>query len=261
MISKYLRVYKEYINHAFAEALSYRAHFVLLIIMDLLFYASLMFSVDFIFDHIDQLGPWRRDEFLFFIAFMLAVDHIHMSLISESFWTLSTDIRTGALDFILLRPMGSIFQIFFRHIRAASFFNLFAPWSLLFYFGTKIDLSIQAWISLPFLVLMSLALLVSIEIVISMSMFWTVESFGINFLRMQLQQLARWPDFIYRFYARKFFTLALPVLLVGSAPVKFLIDFKKWPWLVSMIVATLSCWVVLYYLWKLALKSYESASS
>ena len=91
MIKKYTSVYREYINHAFAEALSYRAHFVLLIIMDLLFYASLIFSVDFIFDHIDHLGPWERSEFLFFISFMLAIDHIHMTLVSESFWTLYRD--------------------------------------------------------------------------------------------------------------------------------------------------------------------------
>ena len=156
--------------------------------------------------------------------------------------------------------MGSLFQIFFRHIKA-SVFNIFAPWSLLIYYGIELDLSLYAWVCLPFLVLLSLTLLVSIEMIISMSMFWTVESFGINFLRMQLQQLARWPDFIYRFYARKIFTILLPVLLVGSAPVKFLLDIHSWPWLLWSLGAIGGSWLILAFLWRIALRSYESASS
>ena len=97
-------------------------------------------------------------------------------------------------------------------------------WGLLYYYGSKAGVTPLGWISLPFLMILSLTLFVLIEFILSTSMFWVVEGFGINFLRMQFQQLARWPDFIYSYYPKKLLSIFIPVLLVGSNPVKFLID-------------------------------------
>ena len=117
------------------------------------------------------------------------------------------------------------------------------------------------WLMIPLLVVLALTLLVSIEILISMSMFWTIESFGINFLRMQLQQLSRWPDFIFKNMARKVFTYLVPVLLVGSVPVKVLLGEQPLTLLLSMVAATLVFWPLIYFFWRLGLRKYESASS
>jgi ABC-2 type transport system permease protein len=259
---RYWGVYREFLANAFAEASSYRLHFVLLIIMDQLFYFSSLGSVSFIFDHVDAIGPWGRDEFMFFTAFMLAVDHLHMTFISESFWNFSFDLRTGRLDFVLLRPLNTIFSIFFRYIRPATMINFVTPWAFLIHFGSAVDLGVGQWVSLPFLVVASLVFLVSVEILISMLMFWTVEAFGINFLRMQLQNISRWPDFVYRGVARRFFTLVIPVLLVGSAPVKAILNPEEdASGLLWMLLGLLLIWVAIRFVWKLGLKSYESASS
>jgi ABC-2 type transport system permease protein len=259
---RYWGVYREFLANAFAEASSYRLHFVLLIIMDQLFYFSSLGSVSFIFDHVNVIGPWGRDEFMFFTAFMLAVDHLHMTFISESFWNFSFDLRTGRLDFVLLRPLNTLFSIFFRYIRPATMINFITPWAFLIHFGSAVNLGVGQWVSLPFLVVASLMFLVSVEILISMLMFWTVEAFGINFLRMQLQNIARWPDFVYRGAARRFFTLVIPVLLVGSTPVKALLNpGEEAGGLLWMLLGLILIWAAIRFVWKLGLKSYESASS
>jgi len=259
---RYLGVYREFLANAFAEASSYRLHFVLLIIMDQLFYLSSLGSVSFIFDHVEAIGPWGRNEFMFFTAFMLAVDHLHMTFISESFWNFSFDLRTGRLDFVLLRPLNTLFSIFFRYIRPATMINFVTPWAFLIHFGSAVELGVWQWVSVPFLVVFSLIFLVSVEILISMLMFWTVEAFGINFLRMQLQNISRWPDFVYRGVARRFFTLVVPVLLVGSTPVKALLDpAEQAAGLGWMLLMLLVLWAAIRLVWRLGLKSYESASS
>lgn len=258
---KYLRVYREFINTSFAEATSFRVSFFLLIIMDLFFYCVTLSSVYFIFDHVPNIGPWQRDTFLFFIAFLLVVDQLHMSLISEGFWEFSDQIRTGKLDFILLKPIGSIFNVFFRHIRPASFVNFIPVWSVMIWFGLRLDLAWYSWLLLPLLVIFSLTLLVSFEILVSMLMFMTVESFGINFLRMEFQKLSRWPDFVYRFYTRKFFTFVVPILLIGSAPVRFLLELRDWHLLGYMGAATVVLWAAIRHAWQFGLRHYESASS
>jgi ABC-2 type transport system permease protein len=261
VLKKYLGIYTEFIATSIAEATTYRVQFVMLIFMDLFFYASSYFSVDFIFAHVDTLGAWHRDHFLFFVAFVLVVDHIHMTFISENFWNFAYEIRTGKLDFILLKPANTIFVMFFRLIRAASFCNIFVPWALLIYHGTRIELTPLAWVAVPIGVILALSLQVCLEIIISMAMFWTIESYGINFLRMQLQQLSRWPDFIYRTTARRVFTIFVPLLLIGSAPVRYLIDQSDNHLIMLLLLSLPITWLMIAYLWRLGLKHYESASS
>lgn len=259
-LRRYAAIYREFVNNCFAAALTYRLHFILLIVMDLIFYLSILGSVDFLFQHLDKIGPWGRTEFMFFMSFMIAVEHLHMTFISENFWEFSYDIRTGRLDFILLKPVGALFIIFFRSMRPGTLLNGFFPWAYLIYFGRELGLHAWQWLALPPLVLLALAMLTSIEILISMSMFWIVESMGVNFFRMQLQQVARWPDFVYHYFAQKFFSYVVPVLLVGSAPVSFLIT-GDWLGIVKMLGLMGICWVLIGVFWRKGLASYESASS
>jgi ABC-2 type transport system permease protein len=66
--------------------------------MDLFFYFSSFATVSFIFDHVETIGPWQRPQLMFFIAYMLTLDQLHMTLISESFWVFSRELKTGVLD-------------------------------------------------------------------------------------------------------------------------------------------------------------------
>ena len=261
MPGHYFRVYMDFIRTSWAEALTYRAHFILLIIMDLLFYATALAGVAVIYEHLETIGPWNKNQFMFFVAFMLAVDHIHMTLVSENYWNFAFELRQGTFDFHLIRPIGSLFPVFFRLIRPASFFNIMVPWGVLIWYGLEIQLSPLAWVLLPFMVLLAFALLTSLEILIIMGVFITVESYGLNFLRIQLQQMARWPDFVFRFYARKVFTLLVPVLLIGSVPVRFLLNPLQPEVLLPLVVALAVIVVLIRFCWRLGLRTYESASS
>ncbi len=260
-ILHYLRVYREFVNTSFSEAMTYRLHFMLLILMDLAFYAATLGSVSFIYDQVETIGLWKREEFLFFVSFVLAIDHLHMTFVSPNFWQFSFDLRTGKLDFVLLRPIGAIFSIFFRTVRPASLVNIVVPWGCMIHYGMEAGLPSWGWVALPALVLAGLCLYVSLEILLSMSMFWFVESMGINFVRIQFQRIARWPDFVYGYYGRKLFTFVFPVLLVGSAPVRFLFDpTDYWP-LVGLAAAVGATWLLTGVFFRLGLRAYESASS
>lgn len=257
---KYLRVYKEFIKLSFSEATTYRAHFILLIFMDLSFYASTLLTADFLFEHVQTIGVWGEADFFLFLCFILAVDHLHMTFVSENFWVLSRQIRTGELDYVLLRPVGLLFNVLLKHIRPASMINFVITWPLLIYACLEAQISCYFYPLLPMLLLLALSLLVAIEVIIVSFMFYTVESFGINFLRIQLQRVSRWPDFVYHHLFQKVFTLVLPVLLIASAPSHFLIS-GDWTHFGVLLLANLLTWLVAIKVFAYALKSYESASS
>ncbi|EQC45633.1 ABC transporter permease [Bacteriovorax sp. Seq25_V] len=260
-INHYLQVYGKFASTSISEATSFRTSFILMIFMDVFFNLSSLFTISIIYDHVSLVGNWNKDQLLFFTCFMLVVDCFHMLFLSHGFWRFSDDLKTGNLDYTLLRPVSSIFTVFFRHFKPSSIPDLFLTVGLLIYFGIKVGLEIWQWIAIPFLVLISFTLLALIEFIISCAMFWLVEGLGVNFLRMQLQSMSRMPDFIYNPFMKRVLTFCIPILLVGSGPVQFLFDASKWDYVAYMIAAIILCYYFLIYLWNKGLNFYDSASS
>ncbi len=257
----YFQVYFQFISTSYSVSTSFRTSFVLLILMDLFFYLSSIATVEMIFGHVNVIGGWSRPEFLFFIAYMLTIDQLHMVFVSENFWELSEKIRTGQMDYILLKPLHSIFTSFFRNVRISSMLNAPVVWGLLIYYGSQCHLTWLTWATLPFTIILSFLVLILSEFIISTFMFWIVAGVGINFLRMQMQSLSRWPDYIYGPFSRRIMTLFIPILLIGTPSVTYLLDNSKWTKLIPVIIAIFILRAVLMKMWKIALTQYNSASS
>lgn len=257
----YWEIYKEFFRTSFAQATSFRVNFVLLFLMDNISYLIAIGGVSFIFQHVSTLGSWNKDQLLFFISFMLVMDNLHMTLISENFWIFGDDLKQGKLDFVFLKPIHPIFIIFFASVRAGSFFSFPLAWGLLIYHGLALDLSFFQWSLVPVFIILGLTLQIVIEIIISTSMFWLIDGMGVNFLRMQFQQLARWPDFVFKKMFRRIFTFFIPILLIGSAPVNMLFGNDLLFYIPMYGLALSILFFVMLRLWKFAEKHYESASS
>ena len=259
MMKKYLLIYKEFFKTSLSEALSFRFNFILQLFMNICFIGSFFFNSIFIFHHVDLIGFWNKEEFLFFLSFVLFLNQIHSFLIAVNYWSFSDDIQIGNFDFTLLKPISSLFITFFNRLTIPSFSTVLVSLYLLIYFGLQLNLSVAVWLSLPFCCFLSIALLCGIEIIISLLNFFTIEGGGINQIRLQAQQISRWPDFIYQKQLRFFL---IPVLATTSIPVRWILDTSYWSWLLIMILATFTLWfLIIFWLWPKGLKFYESASS
>ena len=242
-----------------SEDLSFRENFVLQSLMNSCFIGVYFFTSIFIFNHVEQIGLWNKDQFLFFLSFALFIDQLHYFIFAFNFWIFSDDVRLGAFDFTLLKPVSSLFITYFKRLSTPGVFTILITFSMLVYFGIKLDLSLWMWLSLPFCAVLSLSLLLAIEVLISLFNFFTIEGIGINQARLQVQQIYRWPDFIYRGSVRLFL---FPFLAITSIPVRYLLDFSYWTWLAFLALAVCLFWyIIIFFIWPKALNFYESASS
>lgn len=260
-IKHYISVYQGFLQTSLSEATSFRLNFFLFIIMDIIFYFSSVMSVHIIYQHIENIGVWSLTEFMFFLSFSLLIDQIHMAFIAENFWYFSDDIRMGNLDFFIIKPISTIFSVFFRHIRPASTINIIFATAYYIYCAKQVGLSNGMILISPLFLMLALILMVSLEILLSCCMFFMVESMGINFLRMQFQKLSRWPDFVYGYMSQKVFTFAIPILLITNAPIKFLLDPSKIEPIALMILAVIVTIYLIRIGWSYGLRAYESVSS
>ena len=260
-LKKYWSVYKDFFSTSYSVTTSFRTSFVLIVLLDVFFYLSVIYSIELMFNHIDFIAGWNKNQFLFFVSYVLALDQFHMVFVSPNFWDLSEKIRTGNFDFTLVRPLHSLFNSFFRQVRVSSFVNFPMVVYFLYQYGTGAQLSLISWLLLPFMLVLSFTLLVILEFIISCLMFWTTEGNGINFLRMQLQTLARWPEYLFNPAIRLTFTLFLPFLVIGTTPVEILINPDKWYLVFRILSLIILFWFILLWLWNKALIKYNSASS
>ena len=257
-ITKYLSLYKEFFKTSLSEELSFRVNFTLQSLMNISFIGVYFFTSVFIFNHVERIGLWNEKEFLFFLSFVFAVDQTHYLMFSLNFWQFSSDILFGELDFHLLKPVPSLFIVFLRRLAIPGFFTIFLTYSMVIYFGIQVNLSPIAWLSLPFCLFLSLSLLLGIEVIISLLNFFTVEGMGVNQIRLQVQHLCRWPDFIYKNPGRLWL---LPFLAITSVPVHWIFDLTYWIWLVIMFLGVILLWSFIFFLWPKALRFYISPSS
>jgi len=257
-ISKYLSLYKEFFKTILSEELSFRANFIFQSFMNVSFISAFFFTSIFIFDHIEHIGLWNKEEFLLFLSFVFAVDQTHYFLFSMNFWEFSEEIRLGRLDFHLLKPPHSLFIILLRNIAVPGIFTMLLTYSMVAYFGIQVHLSLWAWLSLPFCLVLSLSLLLGIEVLVSLLNFFTIEGIGINQIRLQIQQLCQWPDFIYKNPIRLWL---FPFLAITSVPIRWVLNISYWNWLTVMCIGSILLWSLIFFLWPKALHFYESPSS
>lgn len=257
-MKKYLKIHREFLRTSFNRQLSFRMNFSLQTLMGFFFLVTSFLAASFIFDHVENIGLWEREEFFLFLSFVLALDQTYTLLFAPNFWNFAEQIRIGELDFQLLKPAHSLFVIFTRVLGTPALITAFISYSLLIYFGFKVNIAWFQWLLLPFLLSLGLALLLALEIFISLLNFFTVEGSGVNFIRLRFQDLQSWPDFIYKNPTRKWL---FPFLAVTSVPGRFLMDFSYWNWLLFMLGGTIFLWALLLLLWPRALRLYKSPSS
>lgn len=260
-IRPYLGVLYQVMLNSAAKFLSFRLSVVFNLVVELAAFFSMLLSVHFILAQVGQIGPWGRTEFMLFVFWYQTIVCLHGSLIGPNFWNFSTEVRTGNLDFRLLRPLGGLFDVLTAISRPGALVMLPVYIGFLVHYLIVLKVPLLVCLLVPVLILLSFALVALLETCIALSMLWTKGGDGINFIRMQGQQLQRWPDFMYPGGIRWFFTRVIPTLTAVSFPVRFVIDRSEWPGVIYVLGATVVMWFVVGVVWRAGLRRYESASS
>jgi ABC-2 type transport system permease protein len=260
-IRPYIAVLHQQFLNSFAKMMAFRVSMIIAASVEISVFLTFYLTANFLFNHIDTIGTWRRPEFMFFTFWYLMVMSTHNAFLAPNFWNFSMEIRTGNLDFRLLRPLGSLFDVFTAIQRPTSIMMLPIHIGFLIYYGAQAHLTGLSWTLLLPLLLLSFSLVALVEMAIAMTVFWTKGGEGLNFIRMQSQQFQRWPDFMFPDGIRRFFSSVIPILIALSFPVRFALNNTEWRGVLATALASIIFWFVVRLMWREGLKRYESASS
>lgn len=235
-----------------------------------------------IFQHTTSIGAasgWGRSEFFIFMGTTWIINSIVQAFFMPNSEEFSELIRTGGLDFALLKPIDTQFLISLRKVHWSSLVNLVVG-------AVLIGLSLreiwarpeQGWIFqpivlvlYPFYIACGVAVLYSLMICLAATSVWLGRNQTLYDFWFYITNFSRYPMEI---YARGWglplyflFTFVIPVLVVVNIPARLLAQPLQpradweWPLAGFTVLATLLSLLASRWVFKRSLLAYRSASS
>ena len=278
----YLGVFITFARNSLVRDMTFRSNFLLdcvssvsWLLMNLGFYLI-------VFQHVKSIGVgtgWGKNEFYVFLATTWLINSIVQTFLMPNAQEFSELIRTGGLDFALLKPIDTQFLISFRKVEWSSLSNFVLGLIILGYAMVQLSYrSEPAWTIGPGILLLYFAfilcgvvLLYSLMICLAATSIWLGRNQSLYDFWFYITNFSRYPMEIYQsgwglplWYA---FTFVIPILVVVNVPSRLLaqplVPQQTWEWGLAAfaIVATIASVFVSRWVFQKALKSYTSASS
>jgi ABC-2 type transport system permease protein len=231
-----------------------------------------------IFEYTDQIGAdgagggaWDKHQFFVFIATSMFINSMVQLLFMTNADEFSELIRTGGLDFALLKPIDTQFLISLRRIEWASLANFVVAAVLMAYALPRVEgfqLTIWQLMLYPVYLLGGIGILYSLMIVLAAASVWLGRNTSIYDFWFYITNFSRYPMEIYHGpvgdWLRRVFTFALPILIVVNVPARLLAKplRPEYAYLALFaVVATVMSLLASRWVFQRALLSYRSASS
>jgi len=273
---RYLRVLATFARNSLIRDMTFRANFLMetatslgWLTMNLTFYVV-------VFHYTPMLGAgtgWGKHEFFIFLATTYLINGLVQLLFMTNADEFSEMIRTGSLDFVLLKPIDTQFLVSFQRIEWSSLTNVvFAVVLAAYAFGRLGYVPSPVSCGLYVLyVACGVAIYYSLMISLASASVWLGRNQALYDFWFYLSNFARYPQEIFQGRLgsplRWLFTFLVPVLVVVNVPARFLVrplaPQSTGDWLLPLFTlgACAAGLCLSRWLFNRALVGYRSASS
>jgi ABC-2 type transport system permease protein len=264
---RYLRILTCCWKNCLMRELGFRAHFLVKAASELLWVGAMLLFVQVIFTSTRQISGWTAEQYLFLMGTHMIITSVAEALFYGNCWRLSHLVRTGDLDFLLLRPVNPQFLISFERIDLSALANVPVGIGLCLYGTAGMDPPVSGVQIAAFGVLLvaGVAILYSLVFMFAISSVWLIRQTGLEHLWFYTVSLSRYPSEIYRHFLGGvfFFTLVfvIPVLLVANVPARTVVRALQPGWSAYMLIMGVVLVCLSHVAMNTALKWYRSASS
>lgn len=270
--SHYFRVFWTFLRNSLIRELSMRGNFWIQLVTEGIWFVSQLFLFHVIFAKVPEINTWSRYEFFAFMATSMIINTLTEALFLPNCAHLSEAIRTGNLDFVLLKPIDTQFLVSFEKIDLAAFSQLSFSLTLLGYALWNLGRPIGVVEVAMYLLLITVAVTFFYSLMISLAAtsVWMGRNQGLQDFWFYITIFARYPREIYTEKAiwgggvlLAVFTYCIPILLMVTVPAQVLIQKALSPsWLIFVaIAAAIGSLLISRIVFQFALRSYRSASS
>lgn len=270
----YCRVLATFFRNSLVREMTFRGNFLITVLTRSFWFAAQVTLFEIIYRNVEAINEWSREQYFAFMATAMLINAIVETFFMPNCANFSELIRTGNLDFALLKPIDTQFLISFEKIDLANLTQLFLAAALLGYALRRIGEPIGLMHAVIYLLLIVVGVMFfySLMIALASTSIWFGRNQGLYDFWFYITVFARYPRSIYsgvdptRFEAGEVlqfaFSYIVPILLVVTVPAQALLSMALDPRLVVFLLAgavvglLASRWV-----FEWSLRRYRSASS
>jgi ABC-2 type transport system permease protein len=262
-MTRYLRIAALQLRISAAAGMTYRADFLVEGALALLSLGLVLLPWVVLFEGREDVAGWDAPSALIVMAYFTGVRAVLEGLISPSLVDLLERIRTGAFDYVLLKPADAQALVSTSRCEPWQVFNLlFAIGLVVYAFAMRGHGPALEDVGLG-VVLFAAGLLAmySLWLMCAAAGFWVVRLDNLTYLLGAIFDVARWPVQVFRGVWRFVFTFVIPVAVMTTFPAMALLGRLEGEVALATIGGALVLLVVSRLVWRLAIRSYTSASS
>ncbi len=262
-MTRYLRLFVVQMRISVAAGMAYRADFLLEGVMAIAWMALTLLPLFVLYSGRKDVAGWDAPSAMIVIGYFLAVRAVLEGVVSPSFVDLVERIRSGAFDYVLLKPVDAQAIVSASRFEPWKIFDLIGAVVLVIYAFTKIGhppALADLGLGLVLFVAGVLAMY-SLWILCAAASFWVVRLDNLTYLLGAIFDTARWPVQVFRGLWRFVFTFVIPVAVMTTFPAMALLGRLDAATALAVIGGSLGLLVVSRLVWRTAIRSYTSASS
>jgi ABC-2 type transport system permease protein len=278
----YLRVFATFARNSLVRNMMFRTNFLIEAISSISWALMNVGFYSIIFQHTPSIGRatgWEQYEFYVFLGTTWLINSIVQTFFMPNAEEFSELIRTGGLDFALLKPIDTQFLISFRKVDWSGLANVFVAIGLLAISLSHLThrtshpwhLELATFLLYPFYIGCGIIILYSLMTCLAATSIWLGRNQTLYDFWFYITNFSRYPMEIYEhgwgLPLWLIFTFVIPVLVVVNVPARLLAQPLtpradwEWPLAGFTVLATLVSLAFSRWVFQRALLSYRSASS
>ena len=266
-LAKYLRLLGHLARYTLSRELAFRGNFLVKVLVEVLWLGIMIAFYKTVYARTTNVAGWTESQYFFFVGCYFALNGLVETLFFENCNEFTELVRTGDLDFLLLRPIDEQFLISLRRIDWGTAPNVLMGAAVMAFSLVQQGWEFNLVRLLTFLVMMVCATAIAYSFMFILTTFtvWMVRNQSLMEMWWMFSSLARYPKEIYAGRLAKplgdFFTYAVPILVVSNVPSNVMVRAFD-PFMVAFtgVAAVVLLWLSRRF-FHYALRSYRSASS
>ena len=260
---RYARLLRAQVRASTLTLLQYRFDFVADGFLEILWATTALVPLFVVFRARPSVAGWSFGEALLVTGWFTLLQGILEGAINPSLTSVVEHIRTGTLDFVLLKPADAQFLVStakFQPWRATNVLTAAAVFFYAFHLLGRLP-SAAGILAALFLLLTSTLLLYSMWILTVSAAFYVVKIDNLTFLFGSIFDAARWPSTIFRGFLSFVFTFVIPLALMTTYPALAMLGRLTGRTLVLALAGSLLFAFLARMVWLGSIGKYTSASS
>lgn len=260
---RYPKLLLAFYKSSILTELEYRTNFLVNAAMSIFWLIWGIFGLRIFFNHTETIGGWSYNEALIVVALFTLFYGVIGAVIQPNIQRLVEHIQKGTLDFVLLKPVDSLFMASMRNLVIWRLFDVLLGIIVIIVALARLDWSITLGSLLFFSLMMASAALIiySLWVILITVAFWFVKIDNITEIFHAAFEAGRYPVTAFPRWLQAALTFGIPVAFITTFPAASLVGRLPWRYGLYSVLLGAGLLLVATRFWRFALRHYTSASS